>query len=189
MGTAESSMSFVTAYPHGHNSWSNLYAGAGGIGQTAGGVGYFYPQAGTGYGFDRMGSAQTNAYGPSLEGLRTWQEAEAKHLKDGEEYRLRKYNEVKSMHDGFQESKRKSVEDTAIKNKMIYEQEREHVRRELGSEPYAFGGADGHSYPGYTGYGARAGGALGYSCHPNKPVQGHGYSADGKQSLGYPYRY
>merc|ERR1719424_1307431 len=113
----------------------------------------------------------------------TWQEAEAKHLKDGEEYRLRKYNEVKSMHDGFQESKRKSVEDTAIKNKMIYEQEREHVRRELGSEPYAFGGADGHSYPGYTGYGARAGGALGYSCHPNKPVQGHGYSADGKQSL------
>merc|ERR1712086_666136 len=115
--------------------------------------------------------------------------AEAKHLKDGEEYRLRKYNEVKSMHDGFQESKRKSVEDTAIKNKMIYEQEREHVRRELGSEPYAFGGADGYSYPGYTGYGARAGGALGYSCHPNKPVQGHGYSADGKQSLGYPYRY
>ena len=85
-------MSFVTAYPHGHNSWSNLYAGHNNTVSAAGGVGYFYPQAGTGYGFDRMGSAQTNAYGPSLEGLRTWQEAEAKHLKDGEEYRLKKYN-------------------------------------------------------------------------------------------------
>merc|ERR1711966_187514 len=114
MGTAESSMSFVTSYPHGHNSWSNLYAGHNNTVSAAGGVGYFYPQAGTGYGFDRMGSAQTNAYGPSLGGLRTWQEAEAKHLKDGEEYRLKKYNEVKSMHDGYKESKRMSGESSAV---------------------------------------------------------------------------
>merc|ERR1711907_7524 len=183
-------LAFVTSYPHNHDGWSNHHAGlCRPTTSCRGGVGYFYPYAGTGYGYDRMGAQQVNAFGPNLEGLRTWQESEARAIKEAADYKEKKYQEVKNMYDDHIEAKRKAVEDEAIKNKMIYEQEREHVRRDLGSEPYSFGGADGYSYPGYTGYGARSGGALGYSSYPNKPAMGYGYDKNGNKSLGYPYRF
>merc|ERR1739847_97706 len=112
--------------------------------------GYGYPY----YGHGHFGYHPYVAYGPTLEEVKKIREAEEKAFQDAEDKRKELIEAERKQYEEYVEAQKKAVEDAVAKEKEFYEKERELVKK-LGGYPYAFGGAYGYGYPGYTaGYGA-----------------------------------
>merc|ERR1711906_11553 len=114
-------------------------------------------------------------YAPSLDEVKKIREAEEKAFKAAEAKRMELIEAEKKQYEEYVEAQKKAVEEAVTKEKEFYEKERELVKK-LGGYPYAFGGAYGYGYPGYS---------AGYSAgHP----YGAGYYG-ARAGYGYPYRF
>merc|ERR1712205_231432 len=117
-----------------------------------------------GYGYPYGYPGAYGPYGPSLEEVKKIREAEEKAFKDAEAKRLGLIEAEKKQYEEYVAAQKKAVEDAVAKEKEF------ELVKKLGGYPYAFGGAYGYGYPGYS-----AGYAAGY------------YGA--RAGYGYPYRF